>query len=83
MQPGPSPNLLLNLFGKHGPPAHNSFVVTFAHEFTAGRRPSVTGDGDIALLLAQNVARAPIGRTRRRKLRGLSDVLRCWSARTL
>ena len=55
-------NLLLpNLFGEHGRPDYNSFVATFAHEVVAGRRPTVVGDREIALLHAQEAAAELIG----------------------
>lgn len=52
--------LLPNLFGEHGRPGYNSFVATFAHEVAAGRKPTVTGDREIALLHAQDAAAALI-----------------------
>lgn len=52
--------LLPNLFGEHGRPGYNSFVATFAHEVVAGRKPTVTGDREIALLHAQDAAAALI-----------------------
>ena len=52
--------LLPNLFGEHGRPGYNSFVATFVHEVVAGRRPTVTGDREIALLHAQDAAAALI-----------------------
>lgn len=48
--------LLPNLFGEHGRPGYNSFVATFVHEVAAGRKPTVTGDREIALLHAQDAA---------------------------
>lgn len=52
--------LLPNLFGEHGPPGYNSFVATFVHEVAAGRKPTVSGDREIALLHAQDAAAALI-----------------------
>lgn len=47
---------LPNLFGEHGRPGYNSFVATFADAVAHGRRPTVTGDRQIALLHAQDAA---------------------------
>lgn len=47
---------LPNLFGEHCRPGYNSFVATFADDVAHGRRPTVTGDRDIALLHAQDAA---------------------------
>jgi UDP-2-acetamido-2,6-beta-L-arabino-hexul-4-ose reductase len=50
--------VLPNLFGEHGRPSYNSFVATFCHEVSQGRRPQVTGDRAIPLLHAQGAAEA-------------------------
>lgn len=51
-------NLVLpHVFGEHGKPFYNSAVSTFCHQLANGETPTVTGDGQVELLHAHDVAR--------------------------
>jgi UDP-2-acetamido-2,6-beta-L-arabino-hexul-4-ose reductase len=51
-------NLVLpHVFGEHGKPFYNSAVSTFAHQIANGESPTVTGDGQLSLLHAHDVAK--------------------------
>ena len=50
-------NLVLpHVFGEHGKPFYNSAVSTFAYQLANGETPEVTGDGQVNLLHAHDVA---------------------------
>lgn len=50
-------NLVLpHVFGEHGKPFYNSAVSTFAHQLANGQTPEVSGDGQVELLHAHDVA---------------------------
>lgn len=50
-------NLILpHVFGEHGKPFYNSVVSTFAYQLAQGLTPEVKGEGQLALLHAQEVA---------------------------
>lgn len=50
--------VLPHLFGEFGRPFYNSAVITFAHQIAIGEEPSLTGDAELELLHAQDVAAA-------------------------
>jgi UDP-2-acetamido-2,6-beta-L-arabino-hexul-4-ose reductase len=48
--------VLPHLFGEFGRPHYNSAVTTFAHQLAIGEQPILTGDTELELLHAQDVA---------------------------
>jgi UDP-2-acetamido-2,6-beta-L-arabino-hexul-4-ose reductase len=54
----PFSNLVLpHVFGEMGRPFYNSAVATFCHQLARGEEPTITQDGEVELLHAQEVAR--------------------------
>lgn len=49
--------VLPHIYGEHGKPFYNSACSTFAHQIAQGEQPSVTGNGQLNLLHAQQAAR--------------------------
>ena len=50
--------VLPHIFGEHGQPMYNSVTSTFCHQIANGHEPTLTGDGDLELLHAQEAVQA-------------------------